>query len=257
MFKLVLDSADKIPEGMSSAYKEKDGKFHLKLDDDVVPKGQLKEFRDNNIALMKSKEELEKSLKKFDGIDLDVYKETLKKKRDLDDKKLMDAGKVDELVDKRVERMKADFDGQTKSLNAKIDELSTNNVDLNSHLSSVLIDSKIQQAINEVGKPKGGAMQDILSRGRDLFRLVDGKPVPIGPDKNPIFGKDGKAPMTFVEWASGLRESAGFLFESAQGGGGPGGRGSGDGPGKTIASGDPVAFGRNLEGIAKGKVAVK
>jgi len=258
MLKLVVDSADQIPEGFASAYEEKNGKLCLKLDDDVVPKTQLGEFRDNNIQLMKVKEELEKKLKQFDGVDLTEYKQAMKLKQEAADKKLLEAGEVDKLVNTRVERMKQDFEGQTKALQAKVEELDTERNSLSAQLSTVLIDSQIQQAINEVGKPRQGAMEDIMNRGRSLFKLMDGKPTPIGPDGNPIFGKDGKAPMTFVEWANGLQETAGFLFETASGGGSPGNRSGGtQQPSKRIAPNDPVAFGNNLEAIASGKATVQ
>lgn len=254
--KPIVDSADLIPEGLASYYQEKDGKFHLSLDGEFVPKSQVTEFRNNNIQLMKKQEELADKLKQFDGVDLVVYQEALKTKQALEDQKLLDSGKLEELVEKRVERMKADFEGKSAALNSRIEDISTENAGLITRLSSVLIDSQIQQAVNDIGKPREGAIQDILNRGRSLFKLIDGKPTPVGPDGNPIFGKDGKAPMTFYEWAQGLQETAGFLFESASGGGSTGGRQSAGGPIKTIAAGDPVAFGANLEAIASGKVAV-
>jgi hypothetical protein len=257
MLKLVIDSVDDIPEGMSTAYEEKGGKFHLKLTDEVVPKSQVTEFRNNNINLLKEKEELAAKLGKFDGVDMEAYNKALKAAQDAADNKLLDAGKVDEVVDKRTERMRADFEGQTAALNTRIEALTGDKDKLTGQLSNVLIDSQIQQAINEVGKPRAGATQDILSRGRSLFKLIEGKPVPVGVDGNPIFGKDGKAPMTFTEWATGLKESAGFLFDSASGGGAAGNLSGGKQVvSKTIASGDPVAFGDNLADIAAGKVAV-
>lgn len=256
MLKLVLDSADKIPEGFATAYQEKDGKFHLKLDDSVVPKTQLDEFRNNNIDLLKKTEDLTAQLGKFDGVDMDAYQKALKEQQQLDDKTLIDAGKVDELVEKRVERMKADFEGKSKALGLRVDELSTANLTLTGQLSNVLIDSEIQKAVSSVGKVRDGAMQDILNRGRSLFKLIDNKPVPIGVDKNPIFGKDGKAPMTFLEWGTDLLDKAPYLFETASGGGSQGGR-THHPSSEIVAAGDPVAFGRNLEDIASGKAVVQ
>lgn len=257
MLKMVVDSADQIPEGFADAYEEKNGKFYLKLDDDVVPKSQLGEFRDNNIKLMKDLDSAQGQLKKYEGVDLDEYKQALKLKQEAADKKLLEAGEVDKLVNTRVERMKADFEGQTTALQSKVETLESENSNLNGQLSTVLIDSQIQQAINEVGKPRQGAMEDIMNRGRTLYKLIEGKPTPIGPDGNPIFGKDGKAPMTFVEWATSLQESAGFLFETAAGGGSPGNRSGGGQPAQRVASNDPIEIGNNLEDIASGKVVVQ
>lgn len=258
MLKLMLESAAQIPEGFEKAYEEKNGKFYLKLDEDVVPKKDLGEFRDNNIQLMKEKDALAKQLQKFDGVNLEEYQEALKLKQAAAEKKLLEQGDVEKLVQTRTERMRSDFDGQTQALNAKIQGLEEERNGLSQQLSSVLIDSQIQAAVNEVGRPREGAMQDIMNRGRSLFKLQDGEPVPVGNDGKPIYGKDGKAPMTFVEWATGLQETAGFLFESATGGGSQGNRSSTGGAQSTkvIAPNDPVAFGDNLESIAKGETTV-
>lgn len=257
MFKLVVKSADQIPEGFEDAYEERNGKYHLKLSDEVVPKSQVTEFRDNNIQLMKDKDAIAAQLKQYDGVDLSEYNAAMALKQQADDKKLLNEEGVEKLVEKRVERMRQDFEGQTKALQTKLGTLEEEKGSLTSQLSTVLIDSQIQQAVNEVGKPRQGAMEDIMNRGRSLYKLKDGEPVPIGTDGNPIFGKDGKGTMTFVEWAQGLQETAGYLFETAQGGGSKGNRSGPTTPTKHISSGDAVEFGNNLEDIAAGKVAVQ
>lgn len=255
--KLVVAKKEDIPSGMEAEYKEKDGQFYLDLDGDVVPKDDLTQFRNNNIELMKEKEKLEKDLSLYNGIDVSEVKEALKLKQQKADQKLIDAGKVDELVEQKVERMKQDLEGRNTALQTTLDDTITERDKLGTQLSTVLIDSQIQAAVNEIGKPKSGAMQDILSRGRSLFKLQDGKPVPIGVDGNPIYAKDGKTVMTFKEWATGLQESAGYLFESAQGGGSFGNNNNNTHQGgSTIRKNDSEAFGRNLEDIAKGKVTV-
>lgn len=257
MLQLSYSTKEEIPEGSASLYAEKDGKWALQLADNVVPKSQLDEFRSNNIDLLKAKDALAKQLKTFDGVDLDKYNTALKKIQDTDDQNLLDAGKVDELVEKRVERMKSDFDGKSNALGLKIDELGNENSSLKVQLSDVLINSQINQAINEIGRPREGAIQDIIRRGKALYQIVDGTPTPIGPDGNTVFGKDGKQALTFKEWATGLMETAGFLFETATGGGATGNMGNNAGvKSKIIASGDVEAFGHNLADIAAGKVSV-
>lgn len=255
--KLVVTKKEEIPSGMETEYKEKDGKFFLDLDGDVVPKGDLNEFRNNNIELLKEKEKLMKDLAKYEGLDINEIKDALKLKQQKEDQKLIDAGKVDELVEQKVERMRQDFEGKNTALQASLDDLIGERDKLDSQLSNVLIDSQIQAAVNEVGKPRSGAMQDILNRGRSLFKLQDGTPVPVGADGNPIYAKDGKTVMTFKEWAVGLQENAGYLFESASGGGSFGNSNNNNNSGgSTIRRNDTEAFGRNLEDIAKGKVVV-
>lgn len=256
--KLVVAKKEDIPEGMEKLYKEDGGKWVLDVDD-AVSKDRLTEFRDNNIKLMKEMEKLKADLDKFKGVDLDEYQKAMAALQKLEEQQMINDGKIDELVDKRVERMRADFEGRTNALLKQNEQLATQNATILSDLSNTLIDSKIQAAVLEVGVPRPGAMEDIKNRGHRIFKLVEGKPVPMDAQGNTIFGKDGKAPMTFEEWAQTLFENANYLFEGAAGGGGQGaGRGGGgnQGASKVIASGDPVNFGKHLADIASGKVRV-
>jgi hypothetical protein len=256
MLKLEVKDKKEIPAGFEAAYEEKDGVFKLKLEDQVVPKSKLDEFRNNNIELQKQIDVLKTEQARFQGVDPVKFKEYAEQIQKMEDKKLIDAGEIDKLVDKRVERMKADFEGQSVAQAQTIEQLKTTNFSLATQLETVLIDSQIQQAVNDTAAARPGAMQDILHRGRRLFKLVEGKVVPLGPDNKPIYGKDGKAPMTFTEWAESLVREAPYLFEANKGGGGRGG-GSNQPPERIIQGGDPLTFGQNLEAIAAGKVEVQ
>jgi len=217
--KLVVENLEGLSEAVAALYKQGgDGKFHLQTEEDEGAKQKIAEFRENNIKLQK---ELEAMKKKFDGVDLDELQAMKKKLQAVDDKKLIEAGKIDELVNQKVERMKADYDEQIKQLKLAIDEREKNLTSTTQRLSEVLIDSEITKAVNAVGVVRKEAMQDILSRGRQTWRLEDNKPVPKEGDRL-LYGKDGKEALTFTEWAQALVTTAPFLFESS-GGGGAGG----------------------------------
>ena len=219
--KLVLESLEGLDETIASLYKKAgDGKFHLQTEEDVETKKKIQEFRDNNIALTK---ELDAIKKKFEGIDLEQIMELKKKVQDVEDKKMIEAGKIDELVAQKVERMRADFENQIKAMQTALEEKDGSYQKVNSRLAEVLIDSEITKAVNGVGVVKKEAIRDILARGRTTWKLdEDGKPVPKEGDRL-LYGKDGKAPLTFEEWASGLLTDAPFLFEDSAGGGASGG----------------------------------
>lgn len=225
MLKLVVETLDGLSEDIQKLYKKGgDGKFHLQTEEDEGSKKKLQEFRDNNIKLQK---ELDAIQKKFGDINLDEIAEMKKKLQAIDDKKMIEAGKIDELVAQKVERMKADFENQikkmTEALNAKDAELGKTT----SRLAEVLIDSEITKAVNGVGVVRKEAMRDIVARGRETWRLEDGKPVPKEGDKV-LYGKDGKQTLTFEEWATALLDTAPFLFESSGGGGAGGGKQDGN-----------------------------
>lgn len=225
--------------------------------DDTSFKAQLGEFRNNNIRLIKEKATLEEDAKRFKDIDPDKYNEAQRKLAELEDKKLIEEGDVEALVENRTQRMKADHQGQVTALNTKLEGITTEHANLENQLSRVLIDSTAQQAVTIVGAVRKGAMTDILSRARGVFQLQEGVPVPIGADGNVLYGADGKSPLSIEEWAKGLTDEAPYLFEGTKGGGGQGSdKNNPPGNKGQIDANDKEAFATNLEDIASGKIKV-
>jgi len=220
MLKLIVDKVEDVEEKYRDLYKKGgDGKFYLQTEEDVDAKKKLQEFRDNNIKLMKEKDELESKLKSIgDPVKIEEMKRKLQQ---IEDKKMIEMGKLDELVDQKVARMKADFETQITKMTEALDTKDKDLVTVNEQLSSVLIDSEITKAVTSVGGVRKDAMQDILARGRRVWRLEEGKPVPKEGDKL-LYGKDGKQAMTFDEWAHILADTAPFLFEGSGGSGATG-----------------------------------
>jgi hypothetical protein len=224
MLKLVLETLDGLSEEIQALYaKGGDGKFHLQMEEDAEAKKRINEFRDNNIKLQK---ELDSIKKQFEGVDLNELQAMKRKLQDIDDKKMIEAGKIDELVAQKVERMKLDYEEQIKQMKTALEERDGKLSDTTQRLSEVLIDGEITKAVNGVGVVRKEAMTDILARGRRTWRLEEGKPMPKEGDRL-LYGKDGKAPLTFDEWAQALILQAPFLFENSGGGGAAGGANSG------------------------------
>jgi hypothetical protein len=220
MLKLIVATIEEVEEKHRDLYKKAaDGKFYLQTEEDAEAKKKIDEFRTNNINLMKDKEELERKLKNIG--DPKQIEEMKKKLQLIEDKKMIEAGKLDELVDQKVARMKADFETQIAKMTEALTAKDLSLVKVNEHLSSVLIDSEITKAVTSVGGVRKDAMQDILARGRRVWRLEEGKPIPKEGDKL-LYGKDGKAAMTFDEWAHILADTAPFLFEGSGGSGAAG-----------------------------------
>jgi hypothetical protein len=230
--KLKKEEFEKLEDAIKGLYKlGGDGNYHLDAESDDDSKAKLQEFRDNNIKL---KQEMEELMKKYKDVDPEKYKEYSKKMQELEDKKLIDAGKIDELVNQKVDRMKADFENQIKEMKKALAKKDEELQQKHSRLSEVLIDSEITKAVTEVGGVRKDAMQDIIARGKRVWRLEEGKPVPKEGDKI-LYGKDGKEQMTFREWADVLYETAPFLFEASGGGGAAGAGSAGTNKGKMSA----------------------
>ncbi|HQU04307.1 MAG TPA: hypothetical protein PLT25_06270 [Acidocella sp.] len=240
--KAVVDTLDAVEEPFRSLYAEKDGKFHLAVEG-LVPKSRVDEFRDTNIALKRQMDEL---TAKFDGIDPEVARELAAKAAKDRDKKLIDAGKVEELLAERVGAMKTEYETRLKAEESA-------KTTLTKQLEGLLIDNAIRDAAAKSGV-RATAIDDVLLRGQRIFRLQDGKAVPMEGDKV-IFGKNGD-PMPIDEWVSGLTERAPHLFEPSQGGGSRNGTGNSNTGAGRVSRDDAASFLSNLDAIAKGAVKV-
>jgi len=235
---------EEIPEAHREFYAEKDGKFSLAVEG-LVGKDKLDEFRNNNVALKKQLEEL---TEKFGEIDLDLYNELREKAEKERTKKLIAADKVDELVAERVNAAKAGFDKQYKGLEDEKRKLSI-------QLEGLLIDNAVRDAASKSGV-RAGAVDDVLLRARQVFKVVDGKAVAFDGDKQ-LFGSTGD-PLTVPEYiTSKLTEAAPHLFEQSQGSGARKAEGNNNpGAAGKINRNDSKAFLDNLSDIANGKKQV-
>jgi len=255
------DAFRMLPEAVQGLYeKQQSGdavEYVLSVDDKDF-KTRINEFRSNNVNLMKQVDDMKAMVEKFKDIDPEKAKTALAKLQEIEDKQLLDAGQVDELVARRTERMRQDYDGQVKTLAKNADEFRTRFEAAEKKLSVLMVDGEISRAIGKVGAPAKGAMSDILSRARSVWEVREGKLLAKDEEGNVRFGKDGKEPMTPDEWAQVIVQEAPHLFEGS-GGGGAGGAAGGSrtySSSKQIAAGDRDGFSRNLEKIAKGEVKV-
>lgn len=214
--KAFVKSLDEVSEQFRVLYVE-DGNGGFKLDAEGVE--DVTGLKNSLTAVREELKTLKADYTKYKDLDPDKAREALKKIEELGDKDLLDSGKVDELVTRRTERMRIDFDSQVKALKAATEEKDTTIETLSGRLEKHLIEQGLVAAAMEVGVPKKSAIQDITSRGKGTWKLDEnGNPIALAPDGSKIFGKDGKAPITMVEWADGLMGEAPHLFEPSTGG---------------------------------------
>ena len=168
------------------------------------------------------KEQAAEVARKYDGIDADVARSVLQRFNDDEERALIAAGKIDDVLKKRTERMQADH---AKMLRAE-QEARTQAEGKASKLAARTLAGAVRDAAIKAGAlPE--AMEDIVLRAGPIWRLNDdGEPVAMNGDEV-ILSKDGKTPLTTQEWAESLRETAPHLWPKAQGTNAPG---SGSGP---------------------------
>ena len=220
---LRLDSIEDLPDMLKDAYVEATGGGY------ELDFGQIKEHPAIN-KIRKTADDLDKKRRdgeraltalqeKYGDLDPETARAALAKLEDSDDRQMLDDGKLEELLEKRTERMRLDFD--TK-LSAKEKLL----LDLEETLGtrdSELSDIKIYDAIKDAALKRGArrdALQDIKNRASGVWQLRDGKPAAYDGD-DMVTGKRGE-PLTIDEWVDTLASESDYLFEANTGGGAAG-----------------------------------
>lgn len=211
-FKIV--KLEDVAENYRGLYTQgEDGAYYLDVDG-AVAREKLDEFRNNNVNLLKQ-------LEGFKDVDPTKYRELIEQHRKLSEKKLIEEGKVEELINQRVQAMKTDFERQIGEKDQAL-QLS------NRQLETLLIDNSVRDAASKVGVAPT-AIEDVLLRAKTVFRIQDGKPVAMR-DGQVVYGKDGQNSIGIPDWVGSLKEQAPHLFQPSQGSGSNNIRGNGSAP---------------------------
>lgn len=212
---------DALPEALRGFYVEKDGKFVLDADFEDVGglKSALQKERTGRETLEATLREIRKQLGDADPA---KARAAMQKLQELEEKGLIDAGRFEELLKQRTERLAAEKDGTIKELT---DKLSASD----RRLAELVIDNELR-AVATAKKVRPEAVEDFLRRGRDVYKLQDGKAIPVKPDGTVYYGKKPNEPMGMDEWADGIVTTAPHLFEGSSGSGAANNGGGGGGP---------------------------
>jgi hypothetical protein len=230
---------EEVPEGLREHYKQDGAAWVLDVPD-LAPKTRINEFRDKNIGLQRKLDEMNAS---FEGVDIEEYKALKTRSQKEHDKKLLDAGKVEEMFAERLNPIKAEKEKTEKELRSQL-------ADKDSRLAKFMIDNEIRSVAMKSGVHPT-AVDDLILRGHQIFKMDGDKVTPRNGDQV-IFGKSGD-PLGFEEWVEGLVEKAPHLFQSSQGGGAPKAGSSSAPSAGRIAADDHASFLANLSDIASGK----
>jgi hypothetical protein len=228
---LVVDKLDAIEESHRGLYTEKDGKFHLEvtgLDDTSGLKSALEKERAAAKANAKAVKDLQDQ---FAGIDPLKVRDMMARLENDGEAALIAAGKIDEVIAKRTEKLQKELQKQVDAANNSAKAAG----ERAGKFSQRVLDNHIRAAAAKAGL-HAHAIEDALFRARSMFALSeDGDAVQLGSDGTPVLGKDGKTPFSPVEWLEGMKETAPHWFPAGSSGGGAQGSGSGAGGAKTIS----------------------
>lgn len=225
----VVAKLEDVAEAHRSLYVADGDKFKLDLDGDD-DNGALKielatakrEAAERRMAI-KALEE------KYTGIDPVKTREMLAKLDQDGEQALIAAGKIDEVIQKRSEKLRADLQRQIDEANGKAKQAE----ERVGKYSQRVLDDRIRDAV--MGKVHVHAIKsgDVLRAARELFTLDDnGNAVQHDADGQIVLGKDGKTPFSPAEWIESMADVAPHWFPSDSSGGGAGGSRNGAGMGK-------------------------
>ena len=166
-------------------------------------------------SLRTTKTELDGFKTQFEGLDINAVKALLTKVGQDEETRLLAEGKLDEVITKRTERLRTDYDTKLAAEKTRADKAEAFAA---KYSDKVLADSIRAAAIKAGALPE--AAEDIILRARGTFKLSeDGEAIATDRDGEVVYGKDGKTPLSPLEWAESLRETATHLWPRAQGAG--------------------------------------
>jgi len=223
MLPLIIDKAafDKLPKDVQALYIEKDGKYALEVEGLEDTSGLKSALEKERTAAKLANKLLKELREEFDGIDPAQVRELLSKFENDDEAKLIKAGKIDEVVTKRTEKLRADLQKQIVAAESKVKAAE----ERGKKWSTRVLDNEIRAAAAKHGI-HAQAIDDALFRGRTMFTLSDeGEAVQLDANGSMVMGKDGKKPFSPAEWIEGMRESAPHWFPANGSGGGAHGSG--------------------------------
>jgi len=214
-----VKTLDGIEESVQTLYIEVEGGYQLDVEG-VAPKEKVKEFRDNNIELTNQMKTLEDKMAGLDIENMNKAFQTIQTMVQTEsDKEMTDAleqgqDAVNALIEKRAatraDAMKTNFETELTEVNTQKASYRTQ-----------LEDAKINAELTRLAAEKGvrpTAVDDILLRGKQVFKLSDDGAVVAMKDGEVVYNKENQ-PLSINEYMDDLATSAPHLFEQSSGGG--------------------------------------
>ena len=229
-----VEKIEDVAEPLRPFYEKGQGTdtaFYLQVEG-MVPKTQLDDFRNNNIALMQERDQLKE---KFKDVDPVKYAELI-----------ASAAKTPEAIEAAVQaRVKQMRDEHNATLKERDTQIGT----LSQQLNTVLVDGSLKSEAAKSGVLPT-ALDDVVLRGRMVFSTKDGKMIAKNERGEALYDTDGTSPLSIGTWLKDLKKAAPHLFQGMQGSGGQGNGGQGGGNGVDPSKMTPVQ--RIAYGMAHG-----
>ena len=241
-----VEKLDAVPEHQRSWYEPdtaKPGTFKLNLSKvEVEDVGGLKtalerERTANRMAKSAQEAAVREALKAYDGIDPEKTRALMSKFANEEEAALIAAGKVDEVIAKRMDKQRTELLRQVEE--AKTRESGA--LEVASTFMERVLDNHVRAAAAKAGL-HASAVEDALLRARRVFSLNDdGEAVQLDEHEEPVLGKDGKSLFNLGDWIEERRVDCPHWFPAGGSGGGAGGSGNGRPAGANLSGLSPTA----------------
>lgn len=217
--KATLQNLDGLSEEIKALYKQQDDKT-WKLDvEGMVDKAKIDEFRNTNLTLVEQQKELQKQLEQYKGIDPAKWKELKDKMSSLEEKKLLDEGKLDEVFKMRTEALRHEFAAQLDQKDKKIKELEADKGKAYTERDQFIIDAELRRAVDKPDFGFQSGVADLLKpQVLSEFQYKEGKVARVKPDGSFHYGRNGD-PESLSEFLETIVKERPYLTKSSNGGG--------------------------------------
>jgi hypothetical protein len=242
MATLSYESLSAVPEDLRDAAKEEEGKYVVS----VTSAGKIKEFRDNNIAVTKERDALQVAIAQYETVTgvplpdledgklsdfasvLETLRDTSKK---VSDGKLVEETSLEEAAAARVTEVTNNMKDQLATMAKDRDAHKTAREKAERRHDAMMVENavRIASADPDVAMIEN-AVAMLMPDALGTFRVGDdGKLTPKHSDGTIIYGSDGVTAKSIKEWLLEQRETHGYLFKGAKGGGSSGSSDTGSG----------------------------
>lgn len=183
---------------------------------------QVQGLKAKNNELIQANKDLKAELggikSQLEGVDLNAVKDLLSKAGQDEETKLIAEGKIDEVIQKRTEKMRQDHEKQMAAVTEKAVKAEA----YANQFKQSVVKGQIAQAFSGIGG-LAEATDDVTALALSQFAINEhGNAVMIGADGEPIIGKDGTNPLSPKEWVENLKENKPYFFPRPNGTNAPG-----------------------------------
>jgi len=208
----------------------------LKAISDAVSENTSKltsDFDEKRKTLLAETKAAKEAAKQFDGMDIEQVKKMLSVYENDEEAKLIADGKIEEVIDKRVERIKADHESEKATSVLELETVVKERDNYKTMYEDKLVDIQFRTEAEKAGVlPK--AIDDAVRRGADAFKIDTAGNLEARDANGELVKTEAGvllSPKLFIEQ---LKTTHPYYWPQGQGSGATGATGDGGGTGDTI-----------------------